>query len=253
MWPTATCSRVSPGNGSPAGQALIEHACQRVDVGTGLDLSGVEALGGHVGPRADGGVGRCQRGVAGGAGDAEVDEIGEVVLGQQDVGRFDVAVHQSGLVGAVQCRGDLFDDVHGAFGWHRAVVEQGLQVVARDQSHGHVQASFDFSDVVDRHDMGVVEACGGACFAAEALVELGVLGVVGQQHLQRHHPVDFGVVRPPHLTHAAAPEQLDQLVSAKWGALHRLTITTNRTLCRGDRVKDGPDCHSSPTTRGRAL
>ena len=80
-------------------------------------------------------------------------------------------------------------------------------------------------------DVRVVKARGAAGLAAEPLVEIGVLGEVGQQHLQRHHPVDGGVVGAPHFAHSALTQQLDQLVAAKWRPLHWLTITTNRCAC----------------------
>jgi hypothetical protein len=48
--------------------------------------------------------------------DAEVDEVGKVVVGQQNVGRLDIAVHQPGSMGAAQCRRDLLDGVDRAFG-----------------------------------------------------------------------------------------------------------------------------------------
>ena len=108
------------GEGLFAGQALVEHAGQGVDVGAGVDLAGAETLGGHVRPRADGRVLRRQPGVVGGAGDAEVDEVREVVGVHQDVGRFDVAMHQPGLMGAVQSPRDLVDERHRAFGLERA-------------------------------------------------------------------------------------------------------------------------------------
>ena len=176
------------------------------------------------------------RGVVGGARDAEVDEVREVVVVHQDVGRFDVAVHQPGLVGVVQRRRDLLDDRHRARRVERSGVEQGLQVDAVDQPHGHVQATVDLADVVDRHDVGIVQACRGAGLAAEPLLEIGVLGEVGEQHLQRHDAVDGGVVGAPHLAHAAAAQQLDQPVAAERRALlHRLTITADHRVCGGDR------------------
>ncbi len=166
------------------------------------------------------------RGVVCGAGDAEVDEVGEVVGVHQDVGRFDVAVHQSDLVGAVQCQRDLLDDRHRALRVHRPGVDQCLQVRAVDQPHGHIEPVVDLPDVVDRHDVGIVQPCGRAGFAAEPLLEIGVLGEVGEQHLQRDDAVDGGVVRAPHLAHAASAQQLDQPVAAERRALlHRLTIT----------------------------
>ncbi len=135
-------------------------------------------------------------------------------------------MHQTHLVGAVQCRRDLLDDVHRALDVQRSGVQQRLQFLAVDQLHGDEQAAVDFPDVVDRHDVGIVEACRGAGFAAEPLLELGILGEVREQHLQRDGPADGGVMGTPHLAHATATQQLDQLVAAKRRPLHRLTITT---------------------------
>ena len=182
-------------------------------------------------------------------GDAEVDEVGEVVVGQQNVGRLDVAVHQPCLMRTVQCRRDLLDDVHRAAGVQRPCVQQGLQVHAVDEPHRHVQPAVDLADVVDRHDVGIVQTCRGAGLAAEPLVELGVLGVVRQQHLQRHHPVDLGVVSAPHLAHAAAAQQLDQLVAAKWRPLHRLTINPRAAVAVGERDDDDEFAMPSLTSR----
>ena len=79
--------------------------------------------------------GRRQRVSSAGAGDAEVDEVGEVVLRRQHVGRFDVAVHQPYLVGGVQGFGDLFDDVHRAVGWQRSGLSSVCRSHAVDQPH----------------------------------------------------------------------------------------------------------------------
>jgi len=98
-----------------------------------------------------------------------------------------------------------------------------LQVGAVDQPHGDIEPAIDFADVVDRYDVGIVEACCGAGFAAEPLVEVGVLGEVRKQHLQRDDAVDRAVVGTP--AHPAAAQQLDEPVAAEWRAFHRLTIT----------------------------
>ena len=100
--------------GALAGQRFMEHTGQGVDVCAGVGRAGAEPLGGHVGPGADGRAGAGQPGFPGGAGDAEVDEIGEVVFGDQDVGRLHIAVHQPDPVRGVQRRGDLLDDAHRA-------------------------------------------------------------------------------------------------------------------------------------------
>src|ERR1700756_3916389 len=75
----------------------------------------------------------------------------------------------------------------------------------------------------------------GAGFASEPLLECPVLGEVWEQHLQCDHPVDFGVMRAPHLAHAAAAQQLDKATTPERRALHRLTIRSqplHRRPCR---------------------
>ena len=49
-------------------------------------------------------------GLVGGPGDAEVDEVGKVVRGHQDVRGLDVAMYQPDAVCSTQRSGDLFDD-----------------------------------------------------------------------------------------------------------------------------------------------
>jgi hypothetical protein len=58
----------------------------------------VTRSGGEVGPRADNAAGIGHLGFAGGAGDAEVDQVREVVVGDENVGWLDVAVHQPDLM-----------------------------------------------------------------------------------------------------------------------------------------------------------
>ena len=55
----------------------------------------------------------------------EVDQIGEIVVIEQDVRRFDVAVDEPNLVGGMQSFGDLADDTHRAGGFQRAAGEHG--------------------------------------------------------------------------------------------------------------------------------
>ena len=88
----------------PAGEQLVEQHAQRVDVGGGghrlaAHLLGAGVLGRH---QLQPGRGRRQRlpghlGIEQ-LGDAEVEQLGHAVLGDQDVGRLDVAVDDQVLV-----------------------------------------------------------------------------------------------------------------------------------------------------------
>src|SRR3978361_2561228 len=90
--------------------------------------------------------------------DAEVDQV-DVVLpagggGQQDVGGFDVAVHQAVGVRGVQGTGDLGHDVHGpGRGKPTVLREQSGQIGTFDQAHVDEQLAVDLAEVVDRDDV----------------------------------------------------------------------------------------------------
>ena len=102
-----------PGKRRASGQALIQHTRQRVDIGAGILLgSGAQPLRCDVLEGADRVAGLGHSRFVGGAGDPEINQVGEVVLVEQDVGRFDVAVQQTDLVGGVQGLGDPLDDAH---------------------------------------------------------------------------------------------------------------------------------------------
>ena len=87
-----------------AGQRLIEHTRQRVDVGARVGRAALEPLGCHVGPGPDGRAGARQAGLPGGVRDPEIDQIRKVVVVEQNVGRLDIPMHQPDLVRGVQRR-----------------------------------------------------------------------------------------------------------------------------------------------------
>ncbi len=99
---------------SGCGQTLIQHTRQRIDVRAGIDLAGSHPLRGHVVPAADNAASAGQSGLVGTAGDPEIDQVGEVVLVEQDVGRLDVAVYQTDFVRGVKRFGYLLDDADGS-------------------------------------------------------------------------------------------------------------------------------------------
>ena len=68
--------------------------------------------------------------------------------------------------------------------------------------------------VVDRDDRGVVQRGRGLRLAAEPGLERGVAGQVGAQDLDGHGATEPGVVADVHLGHAAAADELADLVPA---------------------------------------
>ena len=101
-----------------AGQQEIQRTAQAVDVGPGVDAVAVQGLlrGKIVGRAQHVFVeGHGKRGVlvAGESGQAQIEHFDHFLLIDQQIGRFDVAVDQAGLVGMGQSVGRLADVVGG--------------------------------------------------------------------------------------------------------------------------------------------
>jgi hypothetical protein len=206
--------RAAPERRRP-GEQLEQHAGERVHVGPAVDGPVLEPLGGHVVERAERGPGQGQGGSArlpgGGAGDAEVDEVGELVLvvaAHEHVRRLDVAVHQARGVRGVQCGGDLREDPDRAARRHRAFrLDDRGQVDALHQPHVDEQPAVDLPEVVDRDDVRLRQLGGQCRLPAEARLELGVARELCGQPLQRDRALAPPVPGPVHLAHAATAEE----------------------------------------------
>ena len=166
------------GKGRVSRQRLVQHAGQRVDVCAPiLFCPVVETLRRDVLERADRVARLRHPRFIDRAGNAEVNQIGEVVGVEQDVGRLDVTVDQADFVGGIQRAGDLLDDPDRACGIQRPVCQYGFQVAALDQAHVHIQLAVDFAVMVDRDDVGVIQTSGSVSLPAESLLEF----LVGRQ------------------------------------------------------------------------
>ena len=209
--------------GPVTGQAFVEHARQCVDVGRRVDRLALEPLGGHVRHRPQRAARRRQPDFPGSARQAEVDQVHEVAVGDQDVRRFDVAVDQPGGMRGVQRRRDLLDHLHREILRQRLfrLAEHGPEVAALDQPHIQIEPAVDLAETVDRHHMWVVESGGGLRFAPEPRLERRVGRHGRRKHLERDYSVGPGVEGPVDLAHSPSAYQLLQLIVAEWCRIHR--------------------------------
>ncbi|OBH13845.1 hypothetical protein A5695_12975 [Mycobacterium sp. E1747] len=153
-----------------AGEAFVEQAGQRVHVGLRADPAGGEPLGRHVHPRRLG------------ARNAEVDQIREVIGGQQHVLRPDAQVQQPGGVRGIQRPRHLRDDRRGARRFQRPpFAQQVLQTSALDQVHVDEEHLVDRTKVVHRDNVGFLQSRGDPTLALKALLEAGIRGYRGRQ------------------------------------------------------------------------
>ena len=134
----------------------------------------------------------------------------------EDVARLDVAVQHAGGVGVAEGGGDVGGDVDGALGRQRRRRSRMMSARLRpvDVLHDDEVRAVLLAPVEHRDDVRVVQVGGGLRLAAEAGDEGGVVGELGEQHLDRHRPVELEVAGEEHLGHAAPPESAVQLVAA---------------------------------------
>ena len=145
-----------------AGQALIQHAAERIDVGTAVDRLSADALGRDVVDAADQLPALGQPLLAGDVlREPEVDQVGThaaALGGNERVGRLHVPVDQAAGVRGVERVGQLLGDRHRSLRRERALAaQQRAEVEPCDVAHRDVQHAVDVARVVDRHDARMLD------------------------------------------------------------------------------------------------
>ncbi len=119
---------------------------------------------------------------------AEVGQRRRAVVAQQDVVRFDVAVHEAFLVRVVERGRDLAD--HAQRERHRARIAVLMQNrTAAEVFHRHVVIVAVAADIVDADHVAVMQSRGDLGFAQKALAEIRI----GEQRRRHHLERDFAI------------------------------------------------------------
>ncbi len=205
------------GEGRPGGEHLVEHAAQRVQIAAGVHRPALGLLGREVGGGAHhrAGLGQVGLGAPGdGLGDAEVGHLHLTAGRDQDVSRLDVAMHHPVAMGEAQRRGHVRGDLRRSPRMQRTLGAHDLrQAAALDVLHDDEVGARLLAPVVDGHHVGVVEVGGGLGLAAEPLHEGGVLGVLGEEHLDGHGSVQQQVAGQVDVGHPPAGQAAVHLVA----------------------------------------
>ncbi|MFO0631627.1 MAG: hypothetical protein U0168_02115 [Nannocystaceae bacterium] len=218
------CLVAVAGKRSTAEQRLEQRDAERELIGRGPHRQALELLGRHVGRRAH--HARRHRGAGPSApacgrahalarrltrvGQAEVRDARPTLLADEHVVGLEVAVHQARGVGRRETAADLHEH-RDDLGPRPTRVQPRAQGPAADQLHRQEHAPGVEPDVVDRHDVGVVDRRGGTGLLLEpspCLLGIGEAIVVDQ--LDRDLAIEPRIPGREDRTHAAATQLADQ-------------------------------------------
>ena len=145
---------------------------------------------------------------------------------QQDVGGLQVAVQDAALVSVMDGAGHGRHQPRGGTRVVGVALDLGGQVAAVDEFHAEVVVAVVLADLVDRHDMRMIEVrgrfglAGGSARRSPGVANRPAPTILTRQHaVQAHLP---GLVDDPH---SALREDLDQLVIAEIADTRRVEIS----------------------------
>jgi hypothetical protein len=151
----------------------------------------------------------------------EIQHLGVAGVGDEEVRRFDVSMHDPLGMGCRQGVGDLATQPRHLTHWHRSATDPVLQGLALHQLHGDVGLALVLPEVVDGADVRMIQRRGRPGLAAETLQGSGVVGQLLGEEPERHAAAEMGVLGLVHHPHPSTSELLEDRVVGDRGADHR--------------------------------
>jgi hypothetical protein len=145
-------------------------------------------------------------------GQAEVEDFGVTAGGDENIGRFDVAMNDSLGVGGVQRVGEVDAERKEGFHFQGAPGDVVLQRRAFQKLHGNVRFSILFADVVDGADVGMIQGRRCLGFALKPGERLWVSCDVFGEELERDETMEASILGFVDDAHTAATELLDDAI-----------------------------------------
>ena len=143
----------------------------------------------------------------------EVGDLQGAIGGQEDIGRFEVAVDHLALVRNVHCPGQNLDDPGGLIDWLRLAANHVGEAAARNIFEREIREPVLLADREDLDDIEVFDCGNRLGFRLEANEILGPRAGAGPNHLQSDEPVEPLLARLVDDPHPTPAKQLQNLVA----------------------------------------
>jgi hypothetical protein len=144
----------------------------------------------------------------------EVEDLDAPLAAHHHVLGLQVAMDQASRVRRRKPVRDLTADLQRLSQRQGPVREQIPKVLPVDELHGDERDRIRESNLVDRHDVGVIQRGRGAGLLLEPAEALRVCGEGGGQHLDRGFAAEPGIPRAVNLSHCPRADGGDDLVRA---------------------------------------
>ena len=198
-----------------AGEHLIEHDANRVDIRLICNIIAAGLLRRNIMHRANRFI-RHGLGLAlQETGNAKISHLNGSVLQKHDVLRLNIPVDDPLFMGALQCHQDLAGKMHCLLPTDGALLlDILLQGDAINELHDDILNLVAEADIINLHNIGVIEHRNRLGFIAEAAEEIAVVGELFLEDLNGNPAVLHAVIGLIHIGHAPHADQLVDFIPA---------------------------------------
>jgi hypothetical protein len=121
-------------------------------------------------------------------------------------------MHHSLFVGGPESFGCLYRRIHGLIESHGTLPQHAMETASLDVGHRYEGLALGLGYFIDRADIGVIDGGGGPGFMDEALSFIHAFQSLRGEKLERHGPLELGILGLVDDAHSAFAELLQDLI-----------------------------------------